>query len=61
MKTGVKQFVEYQPFTPIIESIRDLLGGHTPTTGHLVQALAWSIGLAVVGYLWAVATFNKRA
>src|SRR6184192_3327341 len=40
MKTGVKQFAEYQPFTPIIETLRDLLGGHHPSTAHLLATLA---------------------
>jgi ABC-2 type transport system permease protein len=61
MKTGVKQFAEYQPFTPIIETLRDLLAGHHPSSGHLLAALAWSAGFAIVGYLWAVSTFTKRA
>ncbi|MBS2535146.1 ABC transporter permease [Catenulispora sp. NF23] len=61
MKTGVKQFAEYQPFTPIIETLRGLLSGGHVTTSHTVQALAWCVGFAVLGYLWAVSTFKKRA
>jgi ABC-2 type transport system permease protein len=61
MKTGVKQFVEYQPFTPIIETVRDLLAGHHPSNGHLFAALAWCAGFAVLGYTWAISTFTKRA
>jgi ABC-2 type transport system permease protein len=60
MVAGVRQFAEYQPFTPIIETLRGLLTG-TPSTGNLIAALAWTVGFAVVGYLWAVASFNKRA
>jgi ABC-2 type transport system permease protein len=61
MKTGVKQFAEYQPFTPIIETLRGLLSGGHVSTSHTVQALAWCVGFALVGYGWAVATFKKRA
>jgi ABC-2 type transport system permease protein len=61
MKTGVKQFAEYQPFTPIIETLRDLLAGHHPSTGHLIATFAWSLGFALVGYVWAVSSFTKRA
>ena len=61
MKTGVKQFVEYQPFTPIIETLRDLLTGHHPTTGHLLPALAWCVGCGLLGYVWSLSTFSKRA
>ena len=60
MGPGVRQFAEYQPFTPIIETMRGLLNG-TPSATSAIQAVAWCIGLALVGYLWARATFTKRA
>ena len=60
MGQGVRQFAEYQPFTPIIESLRGLLAG-TPSGGYAAAALAWCAGIALAGYLWARATFNKRA
>ncbi len=60
MGAGVRQFAEYQPFTPIIESIRGLLAG-TPSGGYAAAAIAWCAGIALVGYLWARATFSKRA
>ena len=60
MAPGVRQFAEYQPFTPIIETLRGLLTGH-PSAGHVMAALAWCAGIALVGYLWALATFRKRA
>ncbi len=60
MGQGVRQFAEYQPFTPIIESLRGFLTGH-PSGGYTAAALAWCAGFAVVGYIWSRATFNKRA
>jgi len=60
MGQGVRQFAEYQPFTPIIESLRGLLAG-TPSGGYAATALAWCAGIALVGYLWSRATFSKRA
>ena len=60
MGQGVRQFAEYQPFTPIIESMRGLLAG-TPSGGYAAAALAWCAGIGIVGYLWALSTFNKRA
>lgn len=60
MGAGVKQFAEYQPFTPIIESLRGLLNG-SAASSDLIAALAWLVGIAVVGYLWATSTFKKRA
>src|ERR1700678_3028443 len=60
MGQGIRQFAEYQPFTPIIESLRGLLAG-TPSGGDAAAALAWCAGIALVGYLWSRATFSKRA
>jgi len=60
MGQGVRQFAEYQPFTPIIESLRGLLTG-TPSGGYAAAALAWCAGIALAGYLWSRATFSKRA
>jgi ABC-2 type transport system permease protein len=60
MGAGVRQFAEYQPFTPIIETLRGLLAG-TPSAGDAIAAVAWCAGIALVGYLWALSTFKKRA
>jgi len=60
MGQGVRQFAEYQPFTPIIESLRGLLTG-APSAGHAIAALAWCAGIGIAGYLWALSTFRKRA
>ena len=60
MGQGVRQFAQYQPFTPIIETLRGFLNG-APQTGDVIAALAWCVGIALVGYLWASSTFKKRA
>ncbi|MGY0232045.1 ABC transporter permease [Longispora urticae] len=60
MGPGLREFAEYQPFTPIIETMRGLLNG-APDTGDAIAALAWCVGIALVGYLWARSTFNRRA
>jgi ABC-2 type transport system permease protein len=60
MGQGIRQFAEYQPFTPIIESVRGLLAG-TPSGGYAAAALAWCAGIGLVGYLWSRATFSQRA
>ncbi|MEV0685974.1 ABC transporter permease [Nocardia sp. NPDC050378] len=59
MGPGVRQFAEYQPFTPIIESVRGFLAG-TPSGGHTAAAFAWCAGFAVIGYVWSRSTFSKR-
>jgi ABC-2 type transport system permease protein len=60
MGAGVRQFAEYQPFTPIIETLRGLLAG-APSAGDAIAAVAWCAGIALAGYLWALSTFKKRA
>ncbi|WP_422743583.1 ABC transporter permease [Micromonospora sp. WMMD754] len=60
MGPGLRQFAEYQPFTPIIETVRGLLDG-APDTTDASLAVAWCVAIALVGYLWARSTFRKRA
>ena len=60
MGAGVRQFAEYQPFTPIIETLRGLLNG-TPSAGDAIAAAGWCAGIALAGYLWSLSTFKKRA
>ncbi|WP_129667068.1 ABC transporter permease [Phytoactinopolyspora endophytica] len=60
MGQGLRQFAEYQPFTPIIETLRGLLNG-AASSGDAIAAVAWCVGIGLVGYLWASLTFNKRA
>ncbi|MFF8597077.1 ABC transporter permease [Streptomyces sp. NPDC015220] len=50
---------QYQPFTPAIETLRGLLlGTHIGHNGWL--AVAWCLGLTVLGYLWSTSTFNRE-
>jgi ABC-2 type transport system permease protein len=58
MPTGLRQFAENQPFTPIIETVRALLTGG-PLGMNAVIAVAWCLGIALVGYLWAKRLFNR--
>jgi ABC-2 type transport system permease protein len=60
MGPGVRQFAEHQPFTPIIETLRGSLNG-APATSDAITAIAWCVGVALAGYLWARSTFTKRA
>lgn len=53
MPAGVRWFAQYQPFTPVIDTLRGLLLG-TPINGNsAVLAIAWCAVLILVGYLWA--------
>jgi ABC-2 type transport system permease protein len=59
MPAGLRQFAEYQPFTPVADSVRGLLSG-TAIGNHAVAAIAWSVGIGVAGYLWAIRLYNQR-
>jgi ABC-2 type transport system permease protein len=58
MPVGIRWFAEYQPFTPIIDTIRGLLLG-TPIGNGAVLAVAWCAGIALAGYLLARAIYNR--
>jgi ABC-2 type transport system permease protein len=49
---------EYQPFTPAIETLRGLLLG-TEIGNNWWIAIVWCVGLAVLGYRWSTASFNR--
>jgi ABC-2 type transport system permease protein len=59
MPAGLRQFAEYEPFTPVTQTVRGLLGGG-PIGAHAIAAIAWSAGIALVSYLWAVRLYNRR-
>lgn len=58
MPAGVRWFAQNQPFTPIVETLRGLLTG-TPTGHSAVLAVAWCACLAVLGYVWARALYDR--
>lgn len=59
MPVGLRQFAEYQPFTPITETVRGLLMG-TEIGNNGILALAWCAGLTLVGFLWANSIFRRQ-
>jgi ABC-2 type transport system permease protein len=58
MPTGLRWFAEYQPFTPVIETVRGLLLG-SPIGDSAIQSVLWCAGIALAGYLWAKRLFNR--
>ena len=58
MPTIVRWFAEYQPFTPIIETVRGLLVG-TPIGWSAAIAIAWCVGITMVGFFWAVRLYER--
>jgi ABC-2 type transport system permease protein len=59
MPTAVRWFSTYQPFTPVIDTLRGLLLG-TPTGNSAILAVAWCVVLALAGYLSARAVYNRE-
>jgi ABC-2 type transport system permease protein len=59
MPAGLSQFAEYQPFTPVADTVRGLLTG-AAAGGDAIAAIAWSVGIAAVAYLWALRLYNRR-
>jgi ABC-2 type transport system permease protein len=59
MPGWLRWFAEHQPFTPVIETLRGLLTG-TAIGSSAVAAVAWCAGIALVGYLWARANYERR-
>ena len=59
MPAGVRWFAENQPLTSMIETLRGLLLG--TGIGHsAIVAVAWCVAIALVGYLWARASYNRN-
>ena len=59
MPAWLRWFAEYQPFTPVIETIRGLLLG-TGIGDSWLFALGWCVLLGGVGYLWSKSLFAKE-
>src|SRR5499427_10744559 len=58
MPTAIRWFAEYQPFTPVISTVRGLLIGGA--IGHnAVIAVAWSVAITIGSYLWARKLFSR--
>ena len=58
MPTGLRWFAEYQPFTPVIDTVRGLLVG-TAIGNSAVIAVAWCAAITLVGYLWAKRLYSR--
>lgn len=58
MPGALRAFADNQPFTPIMDTLRSLLTA-SPNESSAALAIAWSIALALAGYLWAKRLFNR--
>jgi ABC-2 type transport system permease protein len=57
MPAGLRAFAEYQPFTPVTETVRGLLMG-TPIGHNAVLAVGWCAAIGFVGYRWAMRLYD---
>ncbi|MCL1900993.1 MAG: ABC transporter permease [Firmicutes bacterium] len=59
MPDGLSHFSNYQPITPIIETVRSLF--FTGTLGdRFLEAILWLVGLLIVFYVLSFFTFRRR-
>ncbi|GAA2813205.1 ABC transporter permease [Crossiella cryophila] len=57
MSDGVALVAQYQPFTPIIDTLRGLLTG-TPIGTSWIFAIGWCLLLTAIGYFCALRRYN---
>lgn len=60
MPAGVSWAAEYQPFTPVMETIRGLLLG-SGIGNSAWLAIAWCTALTVLCFFWARSRYNREA
>jgi ABC-2 type transport system permease protein len=58
MPGPIRAFAENQPVTPLVNTIRDLLA-EQPVSTDIWIALAWCLGILVVAYALATATYRR--
>jgi ABC-2 type transport system permease protein len=58
MPKAVGWFAEYQPFTPVMETLRGLMFG-TAIGSSAIQAVIWCVALIAVSFVWAKRLYNR--
>jgi ABC-2 type transport system permease protein len=59
MPDGLRQFSQYEPFSPVVDTGRGLLTD-AGMDSHATVAVGWSRGIAAVSNLWATRLYNRR-
>jgi ABC-2 type transport system permease protein len=59
LPAGIRWFAEYQPFTPVNETLRGLLTG-TRIGDNLIITIAWCAGVAVLSYAWSRRLYERE-
>jgi ABC-2 type transport system permease protein len=60
LPAGLRQFAQYQPFTPVTDTLRGLLMG-TPVGSSVIGAVAWSTGIALICYFCVRRLYDRRS
>jgi ABC-2 type transport system permease protein len=58
MPAGLRWFADYQPFTPVIQTVRGLLTGG-PIGDNAIMAIGWGVGITALSYLWARRLYRR--
>jgi ABC-2 type transport system permease protein len=61
MPTVARWYADYQPFTPVTDTLRGLLLGTSVSGETLALAVGWSVALTLAGYLLARLAFNAAS
>jgi ABC-2 type transport system permease protein len=59
LPTALRWFAEYQPFTPVNETLRGLLTG-TKIGDSLLITIAWCAGTAILSYAWSRRLYERE-
>ena len=59
MPSAVRFFAEHQPVTSIVNSIQDLFA-QQPVGNDIWIALAWCLGILVLGYVFAIRSYRRK-
>ena len=59
LPTAIRWFAEYEPFTPVNETMRGLLTG-TRIGDNLVITIAWCVATAVLSYVWSRRLYERE-
>ena len=60
MPTGLRQFAEYQPFTPVVDTVRGLLTDGRDRRPRHRRHRVERRHRRRLAYLWAIRLYNRR-
>ena len=59
MPGALRWFADNQPFTPVTDTVRNLLASqHVGSAG--LKAVVWCLAITAASYLWARYLYNRR-